>query len=101
MPSSNAGVNVEFKDKLKAIIKEERLSQREFSEITDISTSSLEKYLSGRQEPKTSTTIKIVSNVMFEKYTLWLMTGKVNPEAGQVCPAFSTQDMQDAVKKKA
>ncbi|MEC4729172.1 helix-turn-helix domain-containing protein [Shewanella sp. D64] len=78
---------MDFNEKLRAIIKEERLSQREFAELTGISTSSLEKYLSGRQEPKTSATIKIVNHVMFEKYTLWLMTGKTKPEYGQVCPA--------------
>lgn len=33
--------------------------------------------------------MKITSNPRFKKYTMWLMTGDVAPEIGQISPALS------------
>ena len=81
-----------FEKKLKAIIKEEEYSQAKFANEIGISRSAVEKYVSGKQEPAGGIMLKIVNHEKFKKYTLWLMTGDVNPDAGQVCPAFSTQE---------
>ncbi|MCE7576204.1 helix-turn-helix domain-containing protein [Aliivibrio fischeri] len=81
-----------FEKKLKAIIKEEGYSQAKFANEIGISTSTVEKYVSGKQEPAGGIMLKIVNHEKFKKYTLWLMTGDVNPDAGQICPAFSTQE---------
>ncbi|ODS05226.1 helix-turn-helix domain-containing protein [Vibrio scophthalmi] len=79
-----------FEQRLKAIIKEERYSQRAFAEIVDIPIASIERYLAGTREPSTKVTMKIVNHVKFKKYALWLMTGEVLPSGGQICPSFST-----------
>ncbi|MCD9474086.1 helix-turn-helix domain-containing protein [Photobacterium phosphoreum] len=81
-----------FEKKLKTIIKEEGYSQARFAREIGISTSAVEKYISGKQEPAGGIMLKIVNHERFKKYTLWLMTGDVNPEMGQISPAFSTQE---------
>jgi transcriptional regulator with XRE-family HTH domain len=81
-----------FEKKLKSIIKEEGYSQAKFASEIGISRSAVEKYISGKQEPAGGIMLKIVNHERFKKYTLWLMTGDVMPDAGQVCPAFSTQE---------
>ncbi len=95
-----------FEKRLKSIIKEEGFSQAKFASQIGISTSTIEKYISGKQEPAGGIMLKIVNHVQFKKYTLWLMTGDVNPDAGQICPAFSTQEQcglivgkEDTLKK--
>ena len=83
---------MEFGKRIKSIIKEERYSQREFAELIDIPLGTLESYLSERAELSGKALGKIANHEQFKKYTLWLMTGDVMPDAGQVCPAFSTQE---------
>ncbi|WP_115060538.1 helix-turn-helix domain-containing protein [Photobacterium damselae] len=77
---------------MKAIIKEERYTQKQFAEMVDIPLSSLEKYLLGKSDPTYKVLIKIVTHPSFSKYTMWLMDGEVQPGSGQVCPDFSTQE---------
>ncbi|WP_023604594.1 helix-turn-helix domain-containing protein [Aliivibrio logei] len=83
---------MEFGKRIKSIIKEERYSQREFAVLIDIPLGTLEGYLSERAELSGKALGKIANHEKFKKYTLWLMTGEVNSDAGQVCPAFSTQE---------
>ncbi|MCD9491374.1 helix-turn-helix domain-containing protein [Photobacterium phosphoreum] len=83
---------MEIGKKLKAIIREERYSQREFAEQVNIPIRTIEKYIAGTNDPTYGVLIKIVNHERFKKYTLWLMTGDVNPEMGQISPAFSTQE---------
>lgn len=81
-----------FEKRLKAIIKAERYSQRKFAEMVGMPLSSLERYLSGKQEPSTAVTMKILNHPEFKKYTIWLMIGETDENSGQVCPDFSTQE---------
>ncbi|HIF9405230.1 helix-turn-helix domain-containing protein [Photobacterium damselae] len=81
-----------FGKRLKAVIKEERYSQRAFAEVVGIPLRSIENYLSDRQEPTYSAIVKIVTNPKFSQYTMWLLNGRVEPDSGQVCPDFSTQE---------
>lgn len=81
-----------FGKKLRAVIKEERYSQRAFAEIVGIPLRSIENYLSDKQEPTYSAIVKIVTHPEFSKYTMWLLHGQVKPESGQICPDFSTQE---------
>ncbi|ODS10363.1 helix-turn-helix domain-containing protein [Vibrio scophthalmi] len=78
-----------FRKRLKAIIKEERRSQREFAEIVGIPLSTIEGYLNGKSQPTTGALEKIIQCEEYKKYTYWLMTGETLPESGQVCPSFS------------
>ena len=83
---------MEFGKRIKSIIKEERYSQRDFAALIDIPLGTLESYLSERAEVSGKVLGKIANHDQFKKYTLWLMTGEIRPDAGQVCPAFSTQE---------
>lgn len=76
-------------EKVKAIRKSEGVSQSEFCEITGISISTVKKYETGVIEPGGATLIKITSNPRFKKYAMWLMTGDIAPEIGQISPALS------------
>ncbi|MGR5241791.1 helix-turn-helix domain-containing protein [Photobacterium damselae] len=90
-----------FGKRLKALIKEERYSQRAFAEIVGIPLRSIENYLSDRQEPTYSAIVKIVTNPKFSQYTMWLLAGQVEPDSGQVCPDFSTQGQCGLLKKES
>lgn len=79
--------------------KAEGLSRREMSEITGISANNLKNYESiGRQIPGDYLAL-ILENPRFEKYTLWLMTDKTAPSAGQVSPPLSP-DGQGGTKSR-
>ncbi|EMI0368593.1 transcriptional regulator [Serratia marcescens] len=76
-------------EKIKAIRVAEGLSKAEFCRITEIPASTMEKYEMGKFEPGGAALTKITQNSRFEKYTMWLMTGKTMPEVGQISPALS------------
>ena len=77
--------------KLKAIRLAESLEREEMAQLVDIPRGTLRNYEQGIRDPKGETLTKITNTERFEKYTFWLMTGKVLPESGQVCPDFSIQ----------
>jgi len=81
-------------EKVKAIRAAEKITQINFCEITGIPLSSLKNYEGGHSEPSLTNMLMITSKPRFEKYTLWLMTDKTAPEAGQISPvvAHSGQD---------
>ncbi|MDA5522284.1 helix-turn-helix domain-containing protein [Yersinia kristensenii] len=76
-------------EKVKAIRKVEQLSQVQFCEVTGISISTVKKYETGLLEPGGGTLMKITKHPQFKKYTMWLMTGDVAPEIGQISPDLS------------
>ena len=90
-----------FGNRLKKMIQEEGVSQKTFADEIDMSLGAIEGYIMERRDPANKFFVNIANNDKYSKYLVWLLTGKVNPCAGQICPAFSTQDMQDSVKKKA
>ncbi|MGM3160449.1 helix-turn-helix domain-containing protein [Dickeya undicola] len=78
-----------FDEKLKAIRSAESLSQSQFAVITGISVSTLKKVEAGYHDPGWLVLSKITMHPRFQKYTLWLMTDKTAPEAGQIAPALA------------
>lgn len=82
-------------DKIKAIRTAEGLTQLQLSEIIGLSISTLKKIEAGYNDPVWDTMIKITQHPRFEKYTLWLMTNKTAPEAGQIAPALSPYGQED------
>ncbi|EPR5265282.1 helix-turn-helix domain-containing protein [Salmonella enterica] len=74
-------------EKIKAIRKAEGLTQATFCEISKIPLSTLKNYEGGHAEPSVSTLLLITSNPRFKKYALWLTTGEIAPEAGQIAPS--------------
>lgn len=81
-----------FKKRLKAVIKEERFTQKEFATEMDIPLRTIEEYVAGRSKPSGDLFMKLGAHQRFRKYTMWLLTGSVEPNSGQICPAFSTQE---------
>lgn len=72
--------------KIRAIRRAEKLTQMKFCELAAIPLSTLKNYEGGHAEPSLNTILQLTQHPQFEKYTLWLMTGKTAPEAGQVAP---------------
>ncbi|WGL94072.1 helix-turn-helix domain-containing protein [Arsenophonus nasoniae] len=77
---------MKLSEKIYVIRKAERLSQREFCKILNLSYSTLGKYEIQCYEPSGLSLLKITQHPQFEKYTLWLMTDKIVPEYGQIAP---------------
>ncbi|MFH0364373.1 transcriptional regulator [Enterobacter cancerogenus] len=75
--------------KLRAIRKAEGLTQSKFCEISGIALGTLKNYEGGHQDPGIQVIMQVTNTAEFEKYTLWLMTDKTAPEAGQVSPVVA------------
>ncbi|MBK1452006.1 helix-turn-helix transcriptional regulator [Klebsiella variicola] len=78
-----------YAEKLRQIRKAEGLTQAAFAQQTGVSLSTIKSYETGHQSARAETVEKVISTQVFEKYTLWLMTDKTAPIAGQVSPALS------------
>ncbi|MCU1740047.1 MULTISPECIES: DNA-binding transcriptional regulator [unclassified Pseudomonas] len=73
--------------KLKEIRHTERLTQTEFGELTGIKLETLKSYEYGRSKSVSSVELlKVTTHPRFEKYALWLVTGKTCSECGQITP---------------
>lgn len=77
---------MEFAQKLKAIRGREGLTQKEFGDLVGISINTMKKYESSAFEMGYGALTKMLQNPRFTKYTLWLMTGGIAPECGQISP---------------
>jgi transcriptional regulator with XRE-family HTH domain len=75
--------------KLRQIRKAEGLTQSSFSEMIGIALSTVKNYESGQREAGLAIIDVILKHPRFEKYTLWLMTDKTAPVAGQIAPSLS------------
>jgi len=84
--------------KLKAVRKAEGLTQKKFSEISGIALSTLKNYEGDYKSPGLQVLLQVTNAPQFQKYTLWLMTDKTAPQAGQIAPAFAHigQDSTDS-----
>ncbi|MBG6244005.1 transcriptional regulator [Candidatus Symbiopectobacterium sp. 'North America'] len=80
---------MKLSEKIKAIRTAEGLSQKKFCEIIALPIGTLTKYETGLFEPGGNALVKITTHQRFQKYTLWLMTDKTAPEAGQIAPALA------------
>ncbi|MGO3014197.1 MAG: helix-turn-helix domain-containing protein [Hafnia alvei] len=80
---------MKLSEKIRSIREAEGLSQAKFCEVIGLSPNTLRKYELGSYEPSGLNLVKITQHPQFEKYTLWLMTDKTAPEAGQIAPAIA------------
>ena len=71
--------------KLRLIRIAEGLTQMQMRDLTGISLSSIKGYETGR-EVGLSIIERVVAHTLFQKYTLWLMTGETAEKAGQIAP---------------
>lgn len=70
----------------------EGLSQANFAKEVDINVDTLRQWEQGRRPTmRTNELEKITSHPRFEKYALWLVTGKSAPEVGQIQPETEKQ----------
>ncbi|MGO2287814.1 helix-turn-helix transcriptional regulator [Pseudomonas lundensis] len=72
--------------KMKAIRAKEGLTQTEFCELVEISISSWKKYDAAITDMGLAPFLKVANHPRFKKYALWLVTGDVAPESGQISP---------------
>ncbi|WP_183130072.1 helix-turn-helix domain-containing protein [Serratia plymuthica] len=86
--------------KIRDLREAEGLTRLQFAELTGIPEGTQKYYETGRRESIGSDVImKITQHPRFEKYTLWLMTGKTSEVAGQISPALSP-DGQDSTSNR-
>ncbi len=78
-----------FEEKIKLIRSSEEISQSQLCEMTGISLSTLKKIEAGYHDPGWAFLSKITQHPRLQKYTLWLMTDKTAPQAGQIAPALA------------
>ncbi|HHR6031341.1 helix-turn-helix transcriptional regulator [Providencia alcalifaciens] len=76
-------------DKIRLIRESEGLNRKELSELLGISYGTLNNYETKGIQLTESSIVKFTNHPRFEKYTLWLLTGKTNEEIGQISPTLS------------
>lgn len=75
-----------FGKRLKAIIKEEGLSQREFAKEVGFSQTAIEHYIAERRVPSGELFMIIGKHEQFRKYVIWLLTGEIEEGSDQSEP---------------
>jgi len=81
-----------FDTRLRAIIQEERYSNQQLANALSFNLSATANYVTGQKEPCCQFLMQFSQHDCLKKYTIWLLTGNVEPRSGQVCPVFSTQE---------
>ncbi|WP_406941705.1 helix-turn-helix domain-containing protein [Arsenophonus sp.] len=76
-------------EKIRKIREAEGINRKELSEMLNIPYSSLNNYEAGRIQVTENIMIRITNHHLFKKYALWLMTGDIAPESGQIAPALA------------
>ncbi|HAT1544265.1 MULTISPECIES: helix-turn-helix domain-containing protein [Aeromonas] len=82
-------MSTSISEKLVLIRKSEYMTRKQFSEATGVPVGTLNYYETGRSTPPTDVSMRILNIPQFTKYTLWFMTDKVAPEAGQIAPVLA------------
>lgn len=83
-----------IEQKLKSIRKAEGVTQKVFAELTGISLGTVKNYETGFNTVGMQTIQSILRVPRFKKYTMWLMTDTVAPEAGQIAPSLSPDGLE-------
>lgn len=82
-------LSIDHGEKLKAIRKAEGMTQRDFATVLGIGLGTIKNYETGQKGVGAPILDKVANHPQFTKYTLWLMTGSIAPESGQISPALS------------
>lgn len=83
--------------KIREMRESEGLTRAALAELLDVPYETLKSYETKGVQLTEGVISKITNHPRFEKYTLWLMTGKTAPSAGQVSPPLSP-DGQGKIK---
>ncbi|MDZ7322969.1 helix-turn-helix domain-containing protein [Kosakonia sacchari] len=81
--------------KLRDIRIAEDLTQAEFANLLELGLGTVRNYESGQRDAGMGIIDKVVNHPRFGKYTLWLMTDKTAPAAGQISPPLSPDGRDD------
>ncbi|EMH4534733.1 helix-turn-helix domain-containing protein [Morganella morganii] len=76
-------------EKIRMIREAENLNRKEMAELIGASYGTLNNYETKGVLVTETVLVKLTSHPRFEKYTLWLMTGKTNEAMGQISPTLS------------
>ncbi len=83
---------MEIVNRIRLIRHAEGLSQDAFAKETGLNYQTLRNYEGGRRGSIGSEQLaKITEHPRFEKYALWLVTGKTAPESGQISPEIEQE----------
>ncbi|HCH7934585.1 MULTISPECIES: helix-turn-helix domain-containing protein [Providencia] len=88
-------------EKIRLIREAEGLNRKELSELLDISYGSLNNYETKGIQLTESSIVKFTNHPRFEKYTLWLLTGKTNESIGQISPTLSPNGQEDKTSSQS
>jgi transcriptional regulator with XRE-family HTH domain len=89
-------MSTELAKKIRLIRETETSGRAEFSEKIGIAKKTLEGIEQTGRVPKGDLLEKICQE--WPKYTLWLMTGKTIPEAGQISPEIEKARSENSLK---
>ncbi len=88
-------------EKIRAIRESEGLTRDEFGAALDIPVGTLKRYETNRiGSIGGDVLMKITQHHQFRKYTMWLMTGDVAPEVGQISPALSPDGLDSTSNRQ-
>ena len=91
----------DYSEKLRQIRKAEGITQKVFAELTGLALGTIKSYEAGHQSARSEIVERVVSVPKFEKYTLWLMTDKTAPIAGQVSPTLSPDGLGNTTSSRS
>lgn len=94
-------MSIGYNAKLKALRKNEGLTQAQLSELTGVSLSAIKNYETGQTDAGLSIIERVITCPLLHRYTLWLMTDQVAPDAGQIAPDAKFLNETAASKKKS
>lgn len=79
-------------ERIRPIREAESISQADFAIEVGVNIGTLRNWEQGRSAGIGSVELeKITTHQRFKKYALWLVTGEVAPEAGQISPEIEKQ----------
>lgn len=74
-------------EKIIIISKAEGLTQNELVALSGLPYSTINKVIAGINANMKATTLQKIAGIpQFEKYALWLLTDKTDPQNGQISP---------------
>ncbi|HBC5824409.1 TPA: helix-turn-helix transcriptional regulator [Escherichia coli] len=92
-------VSIDYSQRLMRMREAEDLSRRQFSDITGIPLNTIQKYETGHQPARAELVERVLQVDRFKKYALWLMTGQVSPDNGQIAPTPLAGDGSEVVSE--
>lgn len=84
----------DYSQKLRAIRKAEKLTQKQFSELAGLSPGTVRNYETGVTQARAEVMERVLRVDLFVKYTLWLIHDKTVPSAGQIAPEVDVIDSE-------